>query len=804
MGVMSSTCYYNLENLKVLDSFIMQRDLDSQNSINTNFFFHFQTHLVLVCAESLTAAKEPSSIPHTRLPHLSLSAPTTPTFIPTAKINSAPEAKRVRPPPNSPTSGIPRRSRVRQFRPNQDQEPFTTPRMQYDRVIIAPNSSPPGALEHGTPEWEGFGLRNVGREKFKIQKNFKGGYREGKEIELSERPIRVSVGMSNKKSADSGSSFPFENVDGKNSELGTLQPQILGQGNAGVQNAQPLLEIPNNGIIPTQESVITSTERTTYRRPSSRNPANVLRTRNSNRFRKGGRAMSENSLSQIGSFQTTVNNNNDPHRVIPNTSQEGVLNTLPNRPVIETSTQQHPSVPPQDQPRSFLLSTGRQRWLVQTTGQDQTVVSPRDQNIPNLNDLTKRRRLKMRRKEENFSNNESDNQARQIPNNNELTTQEESIPLPQSSTLPDNPHQEATLDSHQNEPKLYSNQAQPIRLRPTEPIFLDPTEFSQLRQQIAVSPLTNPSQNVQSSQDVSPISSQNVLSSQSQFTNPRPLQSSFPQTTPSSSENSIRSSPKSSSPSFGTGHFPSLYSNSVFGSVDSSSSTQINDLVSRDSPSLISPPKAQVFSHGFHESKFVNFPRSFDPAPKVPVSQSHIPNLGVGSGSFSSISNTSRIYPTSFSGTNAGFANLNNNSQFNTQNLYSSNASSKQTPDYSTVNVNTQFRNPISYFNNPSRVAQNPDFKTSVFLPAKKQTLESPTQFERISFPLAPSQVLPFPSRIPSSNGVRGQSDVITASDVYYPVYGTLYMTDKNSPNVTSRIDFIQTVPSGSYSKFNL
>ncbi|KAI5714782.1 hypothetical protein M8J77_005530 [Diaphorina citri] len=47
-------------------------------------------------------------------------------------------------------------------------------------------------------------------------------------------------------------------------------------------------------------------------------------------------------------------------------------------------------------------------------------------------------------------------------------------------------------------------------------------------------------------------------------------------------------------------------------------------------------------------------------------------------------------------------------------------------------------------------------------------------------------------------------NDVIKPSDIYYPIYGTLTVRSRESPNVTSRIHFIQTVPSNSYSQFNL
>ncbi|KAI5714055.1 hypothetical protein M8J76_010291 [Diaphorina citri] len=69
----------------------------------------------------------------------------------------------------------------------------------------------------------------------------------------------------------------------------------------------------------------------------------------------------------------------------------------------------------------------------------------------------------------------------------------------------------------------------------------------------------------------------------------------------------------------------------------------------------------------------------------------------------------------------------------------------------------------------------------------------------KFSFPLAPS--LPFPYPPLQSDPYN---DVTKPSDIYYPIYGTLTVRSRESPNVTSRIHFIQTVPSNSYSQFNL
>lgn len=795
---------------------------------------------------------EGSSFSHTRT-QLSLSAPTTPTFLPTAEFSSAPEARPFRSRARSGIlpSGVPRRSRVRQFRPQQEEPTITSPRMPNERVVITPN--PRSVAQQTAPNIEIFGLRN---DKFKIRGKLEAGQREGKEIKLSERPIRVLEDI--RTVPDSGGLFTFGNLDGNSVHIDS-QPEALGQENLpqseSFRNIQPLLEISNNGVS-AQESLVTSTENSVFRRPLLRNPSNVLRTRNSNRLRKVGQSLGENRLSQVESVQNALDDNTPNIAAAINSSPVDFPKILPNQPLIETP----PSVTSQEQARSLLLSKGRQRWLVQTTEQasnDGIVESSRQANIPSFQ-VTKRRIQNFRRKEGRTSVGHAlRNQAEEKRHLSNGVIQRESIP---AQPLPPPKVSSEAASQDRIESKL-TNQGEPIRLRPTQPIFLDPTEYSRLRQQVS---------------DAQPTAE---IESQSQLINPHYFSSSSSHANPSSENlgSSIKSSgpflenaqyslrntnsvtevpTTSAAPSFlKSSHFPSLYSNSVFGPADSSSSipSQGNDLVSRTSSgtqveqSTTSSTNGHAFSHGFDESKFVNFPRSFDPTPKDSVARTSPSNVRPRFDSFSPVSkDTSPRTPAPFTGTSSGITNSYDkraNSSSNTPrfpSVYSMNPPSGKKSDYSRLSVNTQFQNPISNtysvaqnipisfqtnqfsqlpqvntqfknpvstLNIPSPGAQNfppvsaQNFPAPISLPAGQSTPQSsPTQFKRISFPFAPSQSLHFPSRLSSARG----SDVITASDIYYPVYGTLYMTDKNRPDVTSRIDFIQTVPSGSYSQFNL
>lgn len=621
--------------------------------------------------------------------------------------------------------------------------------MRYDS--IAPTHSSSSGLDPVTLELE---QRNAALEHFESRREGQvESFRDDSERKNAETKEfeQGNVDSRNIDTTDLNTGFD-RNYDPQNQ--GNVGTKVLGPTDLDATNVDTFLgrdEMPVPGPTPMPENALSILRQGARRRP------NFLRARNSSRLsNKNNNDRSDNNLNQLMNGE---NVDISPPSIVPSVSDQKVgRNKLPLTPSINRS-------PLQEKSRSFILSKGRQRLLVQTQGPDgQEFENPESQNqVLNVGKRKTRRRKSRRklvRKNLRESTNKQGFRGTALTNDQGLTDLQSTVPQVDSIDL-------GQIKTDSSEDSHLSYQEDPVHLRSAKPIFLEEKDLTRLQEEFSGRSPAFQNNPVNESPEPSGPLTQTI----------RPSSESHPKSF-NESQNYIPSSPTSvenipPSSNFPTSHFPSpdfdrspKLSASLVGSSFQSTtpfprnpqSTNINTYTYSNRPSFSRETlKPQI-------PNFNPYTNSNNPS-SVPNLKSQMTNY-----------NSNRPSTNPFSGQNENFRLANAFTQL--KNPFTNG----QNPDIQAVNA-------FSQTNNPNTNRQTPNFPTTPPAP----------QFEKISFPLSPPHVLPLPSRNPSR-----PSDVITSSDVYYPVYGTLYVTDKNSPSVTSRIHFIQTVPSGSYSMFNL